>query len=52
MKAVLPGDDLVSDRTLDTFSIVPSMSKIQTLTVPYETCDKSETVKSAERDVR
>ena len=52
MKAVLPGDDLVSDEILDMFSIVPSSSKIQTLTVPYETCDKSETVKSAERDVR
>ena len=52
MKAVLPGDDSVSDEILDTFSIVPSSSKIQTLTVPYETCDKSETVKSAEKDVR
>ena len=49
---MLPEDDLVSDRILDTFSIVPSSSKIQTLTVPYETCDKSETVKSAEKDVR
>ena len=52
MKAVLPGDDSVSDEILDTFSIVPSSSKIQTLTVPYEMCDKSETVKSAESDVR
>ena len=51
MKAVLPGEDSVSDRILDTFSIVPSSSKIQTLSVPYETCDESETVKSAEKDV-
>ena len=49
---MLPEDDLVSDRILDMFSIVPSSSKIQTLTVPYETCDESETAKSAERDVR
>ena len=52
MKAVLPGDDSVSDEILDTFSIVPSSSKIQTLTVPYEACAESETVKSAEGDVR
>ena len=52
MKAVLPGDDSVSDEILDMFSIVLSLSKIQTLAVPYEKCDESETVKSAERDVR
>ena len=48
----MPEEDSVSDRILDTFSIVPSSSKIQMLAVPYEMCDESEIVNSAEKNVK